>query len=232
MRDIIQAVAMGEVKAERLRDRRRDCLVVRVPIVDQCVVVKLWKRRGIRSALRNFSRTGNRHREWKALKFLSTQGMNVPRPLDHFRLQHVGSPFTEALVMQDMGNCVRAVNFLKCLFHEDRVQERLDFEAEVIEMTQQLICGYGFLDTDHHLNNIVVQPNGRLARLDLELARRVKYPRAFPKTYRQMIESLVHSYVIACEANMEPVRDFNERLLDRLQLSSSLRIVASGPIQR
>ncbi len=182
MREIVEAVAHGELEAQSLRSRP-DCQVLRIQVDGESVIAKLWDRRSVRSLLRNLSRTSNRHREWRTLKRLFSRGMNVPRPLQQFHLSRSDSPFSDALVMQDMGDCVRGANALKTMLREGNDEERRRVEAEVIDMTHELVHGCRILDVDHHLNNIVLQPDGRVARLDFELARRAIVPGSFPQTY-------------------------------------------------
>ena len=231
IREIVEAVASGEKDAEVLR-RRSDCLVVRLKHADESVVVKLWDRRGLRALVRNLSRTGNRNREWGTLERLTSKGLEVPRPLHHFRLKRRDGPFTEALVMQDLGDCTRAVNHLKELLSDGRDAERSVFDGAVIDMTHALVNDCGILDVDHHLNNIVVQPNGRIARIDFELARRVFWPRLFTASYAQMLAAIVFSYVIAAQPSVEPARAFAAALYRRLEPSAGIRASVDEIIRR
>jgi len=214
-----ERVSAGEIEAVPLRDVRPDGATVRAsPEPDRGVVIKLWTRSGLGGMIRRWTRTGPAIREWRALQKLSRLGVDVPRPLAYCRLG-ARARHTEALVLEDLGECRLGLMHVKDLLGARREQELEAFERHVIDTTAAMILS-GTLDPDHRVTNFVVTAEGRPVRLDLELARDVAYPSLHWRMYGEMLGKLLGSYTFAVQPDTARVTDFAGRLVARVRPGS------------
>jgi hypothetical protein len=224
--ELTEAIAFGNVSFERLRteQRRQDGLIARVAIeTDKTVIVKLWKRPGVNGLIRRLTRTGNLDREWKTLNLLYNHNINVPKALACIRFDSPKNGYTDALVIQDLGSCVRGIEILSQYAEQgaNADSKRLKFEKDVINLTSSIIEA-GIIDYDHHLVNILALPSGYAARIDFELASRVYFPKLFRYRLAKMISNLISTYCYAVQPNMELADDFSVRLTNQLNLSPNI----------
>lgn len=182
----------------------------------ESMVVKLWSRPDLRGGLRRLLRIAPSDREWKNLVRLSQFGVAVPRPLGFSRVAPSIAGYTDVLFMEDLGECETATEHLKRLIRAGDELEALRFEDAVIEITRQLLEA-GMLDEDHGMHNIIVQSSGRAVRLDLEVTRRVFFPRLFPSLYGRMLGRLIGMHAFAVQPDVAWTRRFAQRLRDRLE---------------
>src|SRR4051794_20303358 len=106
-----QLVAGGSAQVLRQRD---DAMVARIELLDgQNAIAKLWSRGGVSGFFRQISGTGPAAKEWWAMRRLHQYHVAVPVPLAHFRLPPGTLPYSEALLMEDLGDCEMAVEFIK-----------------------------------------------------------------------------------------------------------------------
>ena len=92
------------------------------------VVVKLWARPGFRGTVRQMLRTGPLDRELRILHHLHRFGVKVPEVLGSCKLGLAQVPYTEALVLEDLGRVGTAMDHLKRLLRERSGQEADHFE--------------------------------------------------------------------------------------------------------
>lgn len=196
------------------RDNR---IVIRWPGEErgESIIIKMWSRPDLRGRLRRWLRIAPSDLEWKNLRRLRGIGLATPCPLGFGRVAPSIAGYTDVLFMEDLGDCETAMDHLKQLIRAGDEQQVLGFENAVIEMTRQLI-GAGMLDEDHSLMNIVVQPSGRLVRLDLEITRRMIWPRLFPSMYGRMLGRLIGVHAFAVQPDVGRTTRFAERLRVRL----------------
>ncbi|HEV8607737.1 MAG TPA: lipopolysaccharide kinase InaA family protein [Tepidisphaeraceae bacterium] len=194
--------------------KRERALVARVRVDDGgSVIAKLWCSPGIRALLRRKTRTSNCHAEWKVMNFLHEVGASVPRPLGHCVL--VSGPYTEGLLIEDLGECVPGLSHVKTLLRAGREAEHERFIDRIIEMTE-LMVRHGVIDPDHGLHNILVCSDGRPVRIDFEVARVVRGPIGQRSIYGEMIGRLLTSYVFAAQPDTSRIEKFAKRLEKRL----------------
>jgi hypothetical protein len=75
--------------------------------------------------------------------------MAVPHPLGYCRLTPSIAGYTEALFIEDLGECASATDYLKQLIHTGQEQQVLLFENVMIEMTEQILAaGWSMLIMD------------------------------------------------------------------------------------
>jgi hypothetical protein len=216
---LAERVSAGEIESVPLRDVRSDGTTVRVTLESNLgVVIKLWTRSGLRGIVRRWTRTGPAIREWRALQRLSGLGVDVPRPLAYC---HLGprALHTEAIILEDLGNCQVGMQHVKDLLGARRELELEMFESHVIETTATMIRS-AILDPDHRITNFVVTAEGRPVRLDLELARCVAYPTLHWRMCGEMLGTLLGSYCFAVQPDTARVTDFARRLVARVRPGS------------
>jgi len=183
----------------------------------------------VSAMLRNLTRTGNRHREWRTARRVSHLQLRVPRVLASFTMPKSVDGFTEALVAEDIGDCTRGIIHLGELVGSGQESACLAFEDEVIRMTGVLVRAR-IVDRDHHLNNIVVAQDGGLARLDFELARSGVPAALQPHRYGDMLGQLVASHAFAVQPHNERSTEFAARLAAELEPSRIVRAVAASVV--
>lgn len=218
--ELAEAVARGEAEADVLRDRP-DARTLRAYPGDghSSVVIKLWKRSGPTAWVRHMSRTGNPEREWRALRHLSERGVSVPRPLSMARFARSLHGFTDAVVIEDMGNHPQALFYTSELRRQEKEAEREQIEDQMIELTR-CVLEARVIDYDHHLVNVLVLPDHRIARIDFELAMIVPGSvHLYPWWLSEAIANLVSSYVFAMEPRVELANRFARKVVERLPLS-------------
>jgi len=140
----------------------------------------------------------------------------VPRPLGFCSVVPDIAGYTDVLFMEDLGECESATEHLKRLIRAGQEAQALTFENVLIDITEQILKA-GMLDLDHGMNNIVVTSSGRPVKLDVELARRVIWPRLFPAMYGRMLGRLIGLHAFAVQPDVGRTKRFAERLCERLK---------------
>lgn len=197
--------------------RRANRLVIRWREVDSghAVVVKLWSRPDLRGAVRRLLRIAPCHREWRNLKRLTRLGIAVPRPLGIAGIVPDIAGYTDALMMEDLGQCETATEHLKRLLQAGDEEGARTLEDDVIEITRQIVDA-GMLDEDHGMLNVVVPRTGRPARLDLEIMQRVVVPALFIGSYGRMLGRLIGLHAFAVQPDVGRTLRFADRLRAQL----------------
>lgn len=216
-----QAIKAGDSWGEGvtvLRDRP-DSATVRVAFPDRSsVIMKYWNRRGWRGRFRQVSLTTPSWLEWRAMTRLWICGVAVPRPVARFSVRAEMGRFNDVLVMEDLG----AVRTVQACIKEALAEGRLDvvskLEDRVVALTAAVVRA-GVLDPDHSFMNIVCAAEGRLCRLDFELARRVPVAGLRPMLYARMIARLVSSFVFTVQPDGERASRFGIRIAEELRPS-------------
>jgi hypothetical protein len=196
---------------EVLKQRPGDVLVVRSSGPSgKNLVVKLWNRRGLHGWLRRVTRTNSGWREYVALRSLVNKAA-VPEVLGYFRLREAQAAHTEAVVLEDLGRCGDLTEHVKQLRREGGDTALAAIEGELIKSTHALVES-NIVDADHRLPNFVVRPCGVIARVDFEMAHRVRNPRADPQELGGMLGTLIGSYAFALQPDTAPIGLFAESL--------------------
>lgn len=211
-RELATGVSSGAIPCTVLKERGQDVLIARARRPDgTSVIVKLWNRRGLWGTYRRVSRTNTGWREYEALRLLRKAGLELPEPHAYLRLRGVGVRHTEALVEEDLGACTDVTEHLKQLRKAGASAAWRYIENEIIRTTRAMLDA-GLVDTDHRLPNFVVQPDGRIVRLDFEMCRRVRASRRETNDLGIMLGTLLGSYAFALQPEVAPLRDFAVRL--------------------
>lgn len=232
-RELVLATGQGKQADIRiLKERGNDVRVARVPYPDGngTVVVKLWNRRGLRGTLRRISRTNIGWREYAALRFLEPLQVGTPQPLAYLVLRDPHTPYTEALVSADLGECQRALAVFKDLLaaHDDAGVHA--FESALIESTAGMLA-VGLVDTDHRIPNFVVPVGSeKPVRLDFELCRRVRHVALHPHSVGLMLGTLLGTHVFAVQPHTEKTIAFASRLQAAVQPTRRIRDVAQARV--
>lgn len=182
------------------------------------IIIKMWSRPDLRGSLRRLFGLAACNHEWRNLVRMNRSGIAVPCPLGFSRVLPAISGYTDALFMEDLGECEAATEHLKRLIGAGKEQQARDFEDVQIEMTAQMLAA-GMLDVDHGVHNMVVQPDGRPVKLDVELGRHVIWPRLFPAMYAQMLGRMIAMHAFAVQPDVGRMTRFAERLRMRLKPS-------------
>lgn len=216
-RELIREFSKGTIRYQELKNRSSDCRVLRLQISDtESVILKIWNRPGLPGLLRRITRTLPFHKEQKGIELLHRSGVRVPATLGHERIQGLGLSFTDALFLEDLGQCTIAVKHVKKLRLEGREEELQRFVDECIDMTRKIVEA-GILDLDHHFMNIVATPSGRAARLDLEIAERPSRGSLPSALYGEMLGRLIGTFSYAVQPDgPDRVTAFSRALVEAL----------------
>lgn len=203
--------------------RRGNRVVVRwqESATGKSIVVKMWSRPDLKGALRRWLRIAPCDREYRNLVRLRRLGVAVPRALGVARLAPSIAGYTDALFTEDLGECETATERLKQLLRTGEERQALLLEDDVIDITRQLLEA-GMLDEDHGMLNIVIPSSGKAVRLDLEIARRVFWPRLFPSSYGRMLGRLIGLHAFAVQPDVQRTNRFAHRLRASLQPSAAI----------
>lgn len=200
--------------------KREDALVGRVAIsgVDAppTAVLKLWARPGMSGMIRRITRTGSALREFRTLKRLHSLGVSVPRPYGCARISITGNSYTDAVLIEDLGECRTLLAVVSELARTGAATQRVQIETAFIDLTMSLLKA-SIVDPDHGLINTVVCGGARLVRLDFELAQRVVFPKLHRRLYGRMLGRILSSYTFAVQPRTEMVSEFAERLVAALK---------------
>ncbi|MEE9391680.1 MAG: RIO1 family regulatory kinase/ATPase [Planctomycetota bacterium] len=229
--ELIEIVAQDPSQFEILRDARQDSVVVRaLPRDAESVIVKLWRKPGTKSAIGRAIRVHSAYREWTALGCLHAAGIPVPRPLAILRLKAQVSGFTDAIAMDDLGECITAMQFIKQLVKAGRLDELSSLNDVIVDMTMRILAT-GIVDTDHSVVNMLVDRQERLHRIDLELARRLPVISMFDHRKGRMVGKLLSSYVFAVQPDVMLIDAFVDLVLCRMDLPASVSAEALGYVR-
>jgi len=220
-RELASGVKGSGEPPHKILQSRHDCIVIRsAPRNGQTMIIKLWKRPGLRGVLRRVTQTGNIDREWKTLKHLSQLGFRVPDAIARFHFDTPVNGYTDAIVMQDFGVGTGGTEHLTWLLAQNAQNERIKFEDNVIKLTKSILNA-GVLDLDHHLVNVLVTPSLDVVRLDFEIATIAHFPSLHRSKRASMIANLMTSYIVAANADGKGTANaFALKLATQLNLSA------------
>jgi len=224
MRELVVSISQGRSATARvLRHKRSDVLVTRaLSHRGDSVIIKLWSRRGIRHRVRRWFGRSEPWREAQALRKLNAANVAAPMLIDEFQLSGPNVQHTHAIVMEDLGECVRVVEHVTKLVSQGRQDELTAVESAIIDITADMIR-VGVLDLDHSLNNMLMPPTGVPARVDLEFAVCCANSGRRPRLCGTMLGRLIGTYTFAVQPRIERVPDFTQRLYSRVLPSQRVR---------
>lgn len=210
-----------DLEAAEVVSKRDFRLVVRARTAAGApAIVKLWSRPGPKGALRRIlGQTAARY-EFRNLKFMERLGLPAPRALAHGRAAPNPQGYTDAMAMEDLGDCETATQYLKRTIAAGDEAAVTRFEDEVIRMTG-ILTRARVIDFDHSMVNIVVR-DGAPMRLDLEKARRLPWIGLRRGLYARMIGQLLGTYVFAVQPDTDRAARFAARLFDEIRPSPAV----------
>ena len=209
---LVERFCTGSPQCTVLR-RAEGRVVCRIPLDAQStVVLKLWAKYGRKAVIRQITRTGGLDREVRILRHLHRVGVQVPTVLGFSRLSLPHLPYTDAIVLEDLGSTTVALEYVKRLLRQGLIDEAREFEDAIIDLTVSLLRAR-VVDPDHGMVNIVVTDNGTPLRLDFEIARKVLSPYLVPHLFGEMIGRLVGSFAFAVQPDVARANSFARRLV-------------------
>ena len=179
-------------------------------------IVKMWSRPGIKGLLRRWSQTGSCDYEWRNLVAFESMGVPSPKPFGRYRLPLQKGKYTDAIFMEDLGQCTPSMDYVKSLIASGKLDQLNQFEQQLIEITARIVEG-GMVDTDHGLVNTVIRESGQPVRLDLEMARKPYFMGLAWDAYGRMIGHLLATYTYAVQPQTDYTTSFAARLIDQIR---------------
>lgn len=196
-------------------------LVIRRPAPDgTSVIVKLWARPGWKGVVRRMLGQSAARYEYRNLRMMERLGVPAPRAFAYGRAAPNTQGYTDAMVMEDLGDIEIAGGYLKDRIGAGDEAAVTRFEDELIRMTG-ILARARIIDFDHSMVNIVVKDKTPL-RLDLEKARRVPWIGLRPNLYGEMIGQLLATYVFAVQPDVKRAERFATKLFDDIKPKASI----------
>ena len=194
------------------------------------VIVKLWARPGWKGmARRVLGQTAARY-EFRNLRMMERLGVPAPRAFAYGRAGPNAHGYTDAMVMEDLGQIEVAGDYLKARVQAGDEAAVTHFEDEVIRMTG-ILARARIIDFDHSMVNIVVKDTDPI-RLDLEKARRVPWIGLRPGLYGKMIGQLLATYVFAVQPDMDRAARFAEKLFAEIRPAPGIVKLAQAHVDK
>ncbi len=184
------------------------------------LIVKFWLARNFGERCKQLAGLSNGRREWRSHRYLYAQGLALPEPMAYLNWS-AGKARIEAFAAEDLGPTTQALKLLKAAVRLDDAAEVARIEAAVIALTRTMVAA-GVTDVDHQLRNIVLTPDGRMFRLDVECAKRWLLGRIPDAALGVMIGRLITSHAYACQPQLNWTEDFARRLASALSPSRSV----------
>jgi hypothetical protein len=184
------------------------------------IIAKLWSHPPLAGALRRMVSATPSDQEWRNSLRLAKAGVPVAQLLGRTRLAPGLAGYTDAVFMEDLGDCELATDYLKRLIALGDEARVLQFEDALIKMMERMLAA-GIIDVDHGMANVVVQKSGRPVRLDFELARRVVWPALplFSAMYGEMVGRFIGLHAFAVQPDTARNTRFAARVRTRLRPS-------------
>lgn len=202
----------AHLEQQEVLSNNKDKLVIRYFIEPKkSLIIKLWSRPHLGGKVRQLLNDTLAKKEWSALNHAHNCGINVPKVFGWSKLIENRNGFTEALVMEDIGQCRIAADYIKECYEKNDLLAIKAFENSVINMTRDMIKNK-ILDIDHTLINIVLNEQNAVYRIDFELAKPVFSMTLNSFSYGEMLGRLLASYTFAISPNVEKVPMFFNEL--------------------
>ena len=136
----------------------------------------------------------------------------------HFHLDYANAEFTDALLVEDVGDRKLAMTLIKEMIGSGLNVQCEKFEDYVLEMTAR-IGRAGIVDPDHGFHNMLATEANEAIRIDFEVARNVLAPRWAPRLYSQMLGRLLTTYTYSVQPDSERAFRFAVRMAETMRPS-------------
>lgn len=197
--------------------------LLRVPLEsNSTVVIKFWRMRNLKERIKSTVHLSNGWREWSMHQYIHQEILQVPTPLEFFRITLSSGEHWEVMMIEDLGSTEQGLPYFKKLIKTGDESSIIEFEKGIIEITEQLVQ-LGVLDIDHQLNNFLVDRDLKIFRIDFECARKTRKWVLIQREYAEMIARLLASHVYAVQPDVQRTERFAELLYGKLKLDRKIR---------
>lgn len=230
--DIIDEVFV-DFDESMILSNNKDKIIIRYKVKqdNSSIIIKLWSRPHLGGRIRKWLNLSQSDKEWSAILYANSLGINVPKAFIKVALPMKPKGFTDAIIMEDLGDISTALDHIKDCIDTTDDEKIFLFEEKIIKMTATLINN-ALLDTDHTLFNIVVNESGIPFRLDFELAKKTIFPSLFFYQYGQLIGNLLASYTYAVQPQVERVPLFYKKLCSEVNASKLTLWIAKRKLKK
>lgn len=213
-----------------LRKNRRGMLL-RANLGQESVLVKITELHGRLNHLRSILGTTTGTQEFLIHRMMEEARLGVPKTFGFSQVKTKNRRRFDLMVIEDLGAITRGVDFIKKCLTNDDFQALRSVEDTVIRMTQLMLINK-VSDIDHHLNNIAIDEDESLFRIDFECARYWRFRSISKRAIGQMLGRLISSHVIACQdIDVQHSQRFAQELVNKLQVKRSVLGVARRMIE-
>jgi hypothetical protein len=192
-------------------------------VAAKTLIVKTWSLdRG--SPLRRLKRSvigerGGCENEFGMARHLrrTAPSLNAPDALARFHsLEVMGKP-CDVLLMEDLGVCTTASEFIKRCAANSQLEELDRLNHFVADSVAELLFRADVIDNDHSVINIVLSPlTGQFHRIDFEVGQFRKHCRMPERAIGGMLGRLLATYTFASQPHIQHVPRFVDVLCRRL----------------
>ncbi len=190
------------------------------------VVVKVWLIRNLKERVKYVARISNGLNEWNIHRLVYNAGIATSKPIAFYRMPMRNGTSCEVLVVEDLGETVSSLSWLKQLISRGDESKVVSFEDKLIEITARFIDLH-ILDIDHQLNNFVVDAHSRLMRVDFECARKHLFSLKFKKDCVKMIARFLTGHVHAVQPDVDRSARFAERLYAKVHIGHRMKAMVN-----
>ncbi len=190
------------------------------------VVIKVWRINNLKERVKSAMHISNGWREWRMHRFIHMNSICVPAPLYFHCLTTPNGKYWEVMALEDLGKVESGVPYFKRLIKTGQEKKITDFEDQVILTTAGLLS-LQIHDIDNQLNNFLVDPSERIARIDFECARRYLFPSSYRSEYAKMLDRLFRSHIHATYPNSERSCQFISKVMVRLSVPKDIKLMTT-----
>jgi hypothetical protein len=213
-----------------LRKNNRGMLL-RVNMNNRLFLVKISELHGGLNNLRRIFGITTGRREFRIHRMMEKANVNVPRTFGFLGLKTKKKRQFDLMVIEDLGTITRGVDFVKQSLMREDFNSLHRLENTAIHMTHRMLEA-GITDIDHQLNNIVIDVEQSVFRIDFECARHWRFGPISNIAIGQMLGRLIISHVFACQdIDLLRSKRFAQELVNILNVRSSALTFAKSLIE-
>ena len=146
--------ACRQIDSLQILSSNKPKVIVRFPLSPtNSVIVKFWTHPYIKYKIKKLMGMTSACNEWKMLNHFRDLGIKAPVPYGMCYLPLQYKPFSEAVIIEDLGDCINLLHHLVLLIQKGNEEELSIVEENLIQMTTTMIQN-NVLDSDHGLINL------------------------------------------------------------------------------
>lgn len=195
------------------------------------LILKIWRYHDLKHRFKDMLKIGNPYSEFRGLRLLNHA--SIPCPKIYFFGKSITNSTicTYYQITEFIDSEEDAMQYVKRLLHKNLSEELEGLSREILVLTQSMLDIH-LIDTDHRMTNLMVNKQGQPMKIDLELSNTPSRFRKSDKQVGMMIATLVYSYALAVQPNVNLAQKFSDRAFNSLNLTAGAKLTATTRIRR